>query len=659
MGAVLTAPRESDKVKPISLPRQANWQSLTLFATIVAVMCTSLELEVLEQVDSLRQYMTVREILWDSSVALIMLLVMAVMWWACLLLIARLLESIPSLRSHARSLLWRLGLTVPLAYLAIELFKATRLLFFRHLHLGLYGSLMLGPVLLLICAIAVCRAQLPGLQHICHSRLAMVGWLHVAIAVLAIFALWASGVYVFRDFTNPATKAVASGLPDVYLISIDAMRADDLSLYGYARPTTPNLERFAQRASTFEFFFANSNFTTAATTSIETGKLPWTTRVFQLGGFLRGQAQKQNLAALLQKQGYYTAMISSNDVASPVQHRTMGSYDNVEYLLPECGLVAYYRYTNLIGLNTSYTLYGTLLKTLASLRSDLQGLLCHDRLPVRAEPVFDRARRLLQLTDNGQPHFVWMHVLPPHDPYLAPLPYRGRFLSSSKLNRLSDFIGFDNKFLPPHVSVAELRARYDENIAYADDVVGNFLDWLDQTGRLDRSVVIITADHGESFEHHWFQHTGPYLYNGLIRIPLLVHLPAQRQGSRITQPADQIDLLPTIMNLVGASVPSWSEGTSLVPALEGKAVPDRDLFSMNLERNSVFEPVTDGTVAVIDDQFKYIERLHTHDGELYRYKTDPLEQHDLKHSEPDVVTQMKALIANKVQEVNRQPIPQF
>ena len=78
--------------------------------------------------------------------------------------------------------------------------------------------------------------------------------------------------------------------------------------------------------------------------------------------------------------------------------------------------------------------------------------------------------------------------------------------------------------------MAELRARYDENIAYADHVVGDFLEWLDQTGRLDRSIVIVSADHGESFEHGWLLHTGPYLYNGLIRIPLLIHLPGQKEG---------------------------------------------------------------------------------------------------------------------------------
>jgi len=286
----------------------------------------------------------------------------------------------------------------------------------------------------------------------------------------------------------------------------------------------------------------------------------------------------------------------------------------------------------------------------------LAALIWSDRYAGAAEPVFDRVRNLLERRDIAQPHFVWAHILPPHDPYLAPPPYRGRFLPTRKLTHLYDFIGFQNEKPPPGVSVAELRARYDENISYADHAVGSFLDWLDQTGRLDRSIVIITADHGESFEHGWLMHTGPYLYNGLIRVPLLVHLPGKKQGLRIAQAAEQVDLLPTILDLVGRKPPIWADGTSLRPSLEGKPISRRSIFSMNLETNSTFEPITRGTLAVIDDDFKYIDRLGTREVSLYRYRTDPLEEQNLVVSEPAVAARMKALLADKLREVNAQPV---
>jgi len=182
--------------------------------------------------------------------------------------------------------------------------------------------------------------------------------------------------------------------------------------------------------------------------------------------------------------------------------------------------------------------------------------------------------------------------------------------------------------------------------------VGEYLDWLDRTGRLDHAIVIVSADHGESFEHNWFLHAGPPLYNTLIEIPLLIHMEGQRQGARISQPAQQADLLPTILDLVGGTAPSWTDGTSLRPALQGKALPERYIFSMNLEPDRVFSPISKGTLAVIDDEFKYVIRLDSHQQWLYRYKTDQLEEHNLFGSEPDVAKRLHDVLFAKLQEVN-------
>jgi arylsulfatase A-like enzyme len=641
--------------KQASPRRDDNLKSLVALVTIVAIVCSGSELEFLARLDGLAQYMTPREILWDTSVALLVLLGMAISWWLCLLLVLK-LTVVPWMQRHRASIFWRLGLIIPLSYFGLNLLNSIRLRLSPHWHPGVFGWLRMGPILILLCTASVCIIELSALQRFCRTRLAPIGWLHIVFAVAAGVALWAHGVYVFHDFARPGKTAVASNLPDIYLITVDALRADDLSLYGYSRPTTPNLERFAERAYTFDFFFANSNFTTSATTSVETGKLPWAHRVFQLGGFLRSQEQGENLAALLRQRGYYTSAISSNCYASPVQHRTQDSYDAIELPLSQNGSNIWGHYSNLVGLNTLHTLSGPLLKSLTGVRSYLDAIIWSDRYANPPEPVFDEARMLLERRDITQPRFLWAHVLPPHDPYLPPLPYRGRFLSTHKLTRLYDFIGLQNDAIPPGVSVAELRARYDESIAYADHAVGDFLEWLDRTGRLDGSIVIISADHGESFEHNWFKHTGPFLYNGLIRIPLLIHLPGLKKGSRVTQAAEQIDLLPTILDLIGGQAPSWGEGTSLTPAFEGKPLPQRLIFSMNLEGNSTFEPISHGTVAVLDNDFKYISRLETQEVSLYRYKTDPLEEQNLIEAEPVVAERMRDFLTSKLQEINGRAI---
>jgi arylsulfatase A-like enzyme len=636
-----------------NLPLTENSEKLRpglLLVSLVSIFCLSLEIELLEQLDSLSLYMTFREILMDTGVALLMVLGMTVAWWLCIWLLAWIGGLADRTGACAKSVFWYVGFLVPLSFLVFELFGVV--LLGTHRQPGVWGYLILGVIYLGLCILGIRRISVPALQQFCSSRLSSLGWLHIVLGGVVVVALWMQGAYWFRDYVHPGKTATASQLPDIYLITIDALRADGMSVYGYDRPTTPNLERFAKRAFVFDAFFSNSNFTTSSTTSIETGKLPWSHGVFHLGGFLRGDAQRENLAELLHARGYYTATVSSNHLASPILHRTLTSYDAAVFTRPGNTTGAWMHYTTVIGLDTLYTLSSSLFNHLVSFRYYVDALIWKDRYWSPAEPVFESARHIAERPDISQPRFVWMHILPPHDPYVAPPPFQKAFLSSGKLTHNSDYIRYRHEAPPPGVSVDELRARYDENIAYADHAVGDFLDWLDQTGRLDRSIILVSADHGESFEHHWLKHSGPYLYNGLIHIPLLVHVPGQTQGGRIAQPAEQADLLPTVLDLVGVQVPAWTDGTSLRPAIEGRPLPQRYLFSMNLQPNSAFKPLSKGTVAVMDDEFKYVNRLDTHQESLYRYKADPREENDLMASQPDVAKRMSQVLASKLREVD-------
>jgi arylsulfatase A-like enzyme len=627
-----------------------------ILASIIAIVCSSFEIEILEQLDSLSLYMSYRDIAMDLGVALVLLLGCAVVWWSCELLVASLANRIAITKPYAASVAWRLGLAVPVSYLVLNIFGAVKLLLFPHWHPNLSGWILLISSFVVLACTGFYIVRLAWLQEFCSVRLAPVGWAHMALGIVALIALPAHGVYLFRDYARPGRPMAASKLPDIYLITIDALRADETSVWGYHRPTTPNLERFAQRSFTFDYFFANSNFTTPTTTSIETGELPWSHRVFQVGGFPDSQAQQDNLASALHEYGYYTAMLSSNYLATPVHHRTLANYDAVKYFAPIDGSGLWLRLTNFVPLNTQHTLFASLLKSVAGMRFYLDALIWRNQYPYPAQPVFDSARLLLERRDIAQPRFLWTHIFPPHDPYLPPAPFRMCFWSSNKLTHVSDFIGLRNDALPPTVSVSDLRARYDEMVLYADHVVGDYLDWLDATGRLDRSIVIVSADHGDSFEHNWLLHSGPHLHNGLIHIPLLIHLPGQQHGTQIAQPAQQADLLATILDLVGAQVPGSTDGVSLRPALEGRKLQRRFIYSMNLESNPIFDPITKGTVAIIDEDYKYIYQLDRKQGSLFRYRTDELEQNDLAGSQPEVAARMRTALLDKLKEVNQQQI---
>jgi arylsulfatase A-like enzyme len=626
--------------------------------SIVALLSSSLEVELLEQLDSLSLYMTYREIALDVSVALLFLLVLAFAWWLGVLLLASAAKGSRLTKRYSRSLVWHFGLALPLSYFAIDIFNAARLAAYPRWQPELLGW---GCVCLLLCAICIgglCAINVSAIQEFCRIRVAPVGGIHVVVSIAAIFVLWAYGVRPFHNYARASDGVSESALPDIYLITIDALRAEDTSVYGYDRPTTPNLERFAQRSFTFDYFFANSNLTTPTTTTIETGKLPWSHRVFQLGGNLRGHAQQETLAGLLRQRGYYTASIASNYAASPTQHKTVNSYDAVEYVAPLGLSGMWQQHVNLVGLNTQHTLSLPLLNRLGGIRFYLDTLIWSDVYTAPAEAPLNRTRALLDRTDITQPRFVWTHILPPHDPYLAPEPYRKRFLSNDKLTRNYRFIGLRNTTVPRGgVSVSDLRARYDESILYADHAVGDYLDWLDRTGRLDRAIVVVSADHGESFEHNWLLHGGRYLYDGVIHIPFLIHLPGQKRGERINRPAQEADLLPTLMDLIGAPAPNWTDGLSLKPLLEGKPIPERSIFAMALERNSTFAPITKGTFAVIDNEFKYVNYLGGTGEALYRYRVDEFEDDNLAKTEPEVAGRMRDLLLNTLKEVNQHSIP--
>jgi arylsulfatase A-like enzyme len=650
-----------ERTGPVEVPLRQNQMGIRpvlALASITALVCSSLEVELLEQLDSLSLYMTYREIALDAAVALLFLLAAVVMWWICILAIAVCAGRVFREKRYRQRLVWQLGLGIPLSYFVLVLFDSLRLRFIPQWHPELGGWMVLGFGILVLCVGGLSITRLSTIQEFCRVRLAPLGWLHMSAAPIIIVVLWAHGVYLFKDYAHTNKAVTASELPDIYLITLDALRAEDMSVYGYYRPTTPGLQRFAQRSFTFDYFFANSNFTTATTTSIETGKLPWSHRVFQLGGFLRGEAQRENLAELLRQRGYYTAMITANYAAAPFKHRTLSSYDAVEFAESPNGSGKWMHYTNLIGLNTQHTLTISILKTLNGAMLYLGALMGDDNYPYPAEAVFNRARALLARPDIKQPRFVWTHIFAPHDPYLPPIPFRSRFLSTDKLTHSYNFLRLRNTAPPPGVSTSELRARYDELLCYADHSVEDYLDWLDQTGRLDRSIVIVSADHGESFEHNWIKHSGPFLYNGLVHIPLMIHLPGQREGARVNQTAQQADLLPTILELVGGPVPGWTDGRSLKPALVGGTLSEQPVFSMNLEPDRSAGQISKGTISMIDGEFKYINYLATHREELYRYRTDGPEEHNLIGVEPEIAKRMRDALLNKLGEVNKPDAPQ-
>jgi arylsulfatase A-like enzyme len=253
------------------------------------------------------------------------------------------------------------------------------------------------------------------------------------------------------------------------------------------------------------------------------------------------------------------------------------------------------------------------------------------------------------LAASPGPAFVWVHTMPPHAPYLPPASTRHRLLPAGELEQWHEFMEENVPYGPrAQPLVDKHRLRYRESIMGADESLGRLLDELQRQGRLEQALVIVTADHGESFERNFIGHAGPLLHDAVIRVPLVVKLPGQTVGRVVDQPVSQADLAPTVLDVAHAPPLPRAEGRSLRPLLEGAALAPAPVFSMTLERQSRFRPIAGGHYAVIDGPHKLI--WHPRDGsvELYDLAADPRELANLAGGRPAVVARLEPLLRERV-----------
>lgn len=460
------------------------------------------------------------------------------------------------------------------------------------------------------------------------------------------------------EMETSATLPATGSRPNIVLLTIDALSAQHMSLYGYARPTTPELAQFARGATVFDRAYANGNFTTPGVATILTGTLPWTHRALQLPVWPLTRTRQSSLPAVLESAGYQTGYISTNAIAGAAKQGFGGYFQFAR--TDRTGHV-----TLCADELSKYLRYVCAAAELPPLQ-EMEGIAARLRPPddnQEHDPrlALDPAAQWLATVDRGKPIFLWVHLFPPHSPYAAPQPWLGRFDASPRDRNASSTQpswGWIQSQLPQR-RVATLEARYDEAVAYADSYVGPFLQrTLELLG--PNTVVIITADHGESFAHGYGAHTGPGLYDEIIRIPLIIKFPGETAGRRCDSLAEQADIAPTLAALAGIPARAAWEGQSLIDACgtgtsnsqPSDSQPSRAIFSMNFEQNPRFAALETGSVAVIRGRWKLIHYMGTlhypympalHD-ELYDVVADPGERTNLAAQQPAVVQRLQGLI---------------
>ncbi len=491
-----------------------------------------------------------------------------------------------------------------------------------------------------------------------------------AMALLSAGSL-ASSIPAVGRLRAPSDK------PNIIILVLDAMSARNLSVYGYARATTPNLERIAERATVYHSHYAAGNFTTPGTASILTGLLPWTHRGINLGGLVHEQFVDHNIFSLL-KEDYYSVAFTQNyfadvllgqfrdgidrHILSPSFYEQMDRPLLGQYF-PRDPIPAYYALDDFVFSGRSMPaapfldFLSSLFQKTASLNDQPQpdfpfGLPNNFFYSYKNETAFAGIQHEILNLSSQSPYLAYFHMFSPHEPYRPRQEFVDIFPDIEVPNKPpTKFSILDIK----NSAIKERRKVYDEYVANVDAEIGKLVDALAVAGALDNTYLIVTSDHGELFERGEYGHITRFLYEAVIHIPLLVMAPGQTSRQDIYSPTSNIDLLPTLLHLAGKSVSDKLEGRVL-PGLGGSD-SERSLFSVEAKESSSFGRLAQATLALHKGDHKLIYYTgypkKPEVFELYNLQDDPDEMKDLFSADTVTATSMKQELLDALADADR------
>ena len=287
------------------------------------------------------------------------------------------------------------------------------------------------------------------------------------------------------------------GSPDIIVIMLDTLAMADADACNPNSATMPRLAAFAGGASCFTRFYASSNFTTPTTSTFESGLLPWSHFATQPDAKMAPHTRGHNLADVLKSQGWRTHSITDNLLGSPRHRGTFAAYSSSGFAHTTL-YGNWFREAMTVFPDTALPrLAATAVSFLGSFDMALHG---HDS-PYVSERTYEAMLALMQREPRDRPMFLWALTLPPHSPYLPPPQTKYRLLPPGDLETWRQMMP-DNIEYGPRAQplVDKHRLRYRESMMAADASLGAFLDQLENSGRLRNAIVVITSDHGESFE---------------------------------------------------------------------------------------------------------------------------------------------------------------
>ncbi len=414
---------------------------------------------------------------------------------------------------------------------------------------------------------------------------------------------------------------------NVLFITIDVLRADHLGCYGYPRETSPAIDAFAEKSVLFENCISQSTSTVPSHASIFTSLYPPSHGV--ITNVARLSDEIPSLIKVFESNDYSTGAIISSFVLQSDRGLTQGfeTYD----------------------------------ETLESIELNRRGY------PERhADSTTDTAISWLRERE-GEDFFLWIHYIDPHGAYYPPEEYREMFVGDEwysegeELEISADFLPntipkyqelFGNKNPSYYIS------QYDGEIRFTDDHIGRLLRFLDESGLASNTIVVLTADHGESFTErdHCFTHS-IRTYDEQAMIPLIIRFPNLGLSERIEPQVRAIDIMPTVLDRLGLENPYTVHGQSLMKLITSGKKPPSDSALIYSEHGLKFLELSIGSQKSIrTQQWKLTRNSWNGTWELYNLKEDPGETTNLAGKEPAMLEQMKELLAEQEKNIEKAPV---
>lgn len=368
-----------------------------------------------------------------------------------------------------------------------------------------------------------------------------------------------------------------SGLPNIVLIVVDALRPDHLGCYGYGRETSPTLDRIAGQGVRFERVIAQSSWTKPSVSSLLTSTLPEVHQVKDIHDILN--AGGTYLPSLLKAFGYVTGCIQTNPFLSSVA-----------------------------GFAQGFDYYLELFEDDAAASKP--------RGDYASEVVLEWLDRM-----HDDRFFLYLHLLDTHNPYLPPEQFR--------------------IFGPRELDL------FDGEIRFVDHHLEAISDFLLRSGLEEKTVLLITSDHGEEFQEHGTRYHAKHVYEEVLRVPLIISAPLLLPAG-VVVPAQvrSIDIVPTILDLLGISPDAAFQGESLLPLLTSPSAPHRPALSQCGDKNETGRG--EEVVSLSEGDYKLIWKRNEDRCELYHLPSDPGELYDLAQEQVEKTAQTKATLEQQL-----------